>query len=194
MLELVYVGQLDSPLRGVDVLLNAVAKCNRRAPRIRVTLIGDGRERASLMSLASRLDLGPHAVRFAGRLPHREALDMLSDAHVGVVLHLATEHTNTTVANKLFDYMAAGLAVLSSSAGPMARIVTDSSCGEVTASGDTEDTVNAIDRLWDDDHRYKCAVAGWEAASTTYHWERDVDRLRSALETATQSRPGRTPA
>ncbi len=187
-LDLVYVGQLDLPMRGIEPLLQAVAECNRRGRHVRVTLIGDGRDKANLMSLAERLGLGPDTASFRGRVPHKEALSLLRGFHLGVVPHLSTEHSDTTVANKLFDYMAAGLAVLTSSARPLARIVRESGCGEVAASGDAGDMARAIDRLRDDEYRHRCAVAGWQAAAETYHWERDADRLEAALETVVRPR------
>src|SRR5262245_34797842 len=181
VLDVVYVGQLDAPSRGLEVLVRAVAACNRRGRRVRATLVGDGRERENLVALAEEVGTRPGEVRFTGRLAHEKALGILTDCHVGVVPHLASEHTDTTVANKLFDYMSAGLAVVASSARPLARIVRDSACGEVAASGDAEGMARAIERLCDDAYRYRCALSGWNAVAATYHWERDVERLEAAL-------------
>lgn len=191
-LALVYIGHLDLPMRGVESLLRAVGECNRRGQRVRVTLVGDGRDRANLMAVADGLGLRSDLAHFRGWLPHHEALSLLREFHAGVVPHLATEHSDTTVANKLFDYMAAGLAVLTSSARPVARIVRESGCGEVAASGDPADMARAIERLRDDEHRHRCAVAGWQAVAETYHWERDAERLQGALDAVIRHRTRKT--
>ena len=48
---------------------------------------------------------------------------------VGLVPHHADEAWNTTIPNKLFDYMAAGLPVISSDARPCARILRSTGAG-----------------------------------------------------------------
>src|SRR5262249_1732101 len=94
-LEVVYVGQLDAPTGGLEVLIAAVAEGNRRGRRVRATLVGDGRERANLVALAGKLATRPGEVRFTGRLPHEEALRILPEFHVGAVPHLASDHSDT---------------------------------------------------------------------------------------------------
>ncbi len=192
-LQLVYIGQLDLPTRGIEPLLGAVTECTARGVQVRLTLIGDGTDKPNLMRIAEGLGLAPDAVCFRGRLPHQDALRLLGEFHVGVVPHLATDHSNTTIPNKLFDYMAAGLAVLASSARPLARIVQACGCGEVATSGDASDMARAIERLRDDEYRHRCAVAGWQAAAEQYHWERDADRLQDALDAVVPHRAGKPP-
>ena len=106
---------------------------------------------------------------------------MLGQFHVGVVPHLATAHSDSTVPNKLFDYMAGGLAVLAVNARPLARIVGETGCGEVAASGDVDSMVRAVEALLDEEYRFRCAEAGWRAVQVTYHWERDVERLAAVF-------------
>lgn len=175
-LSLVYLGLLEFP-RGVDDLLRAVALVGNRIPGLRLRIIGGGRDEQALRAVAAELGLGPPAVEFTGYLPNAEALALVAEADVGVVPHRATESWNTTIPNKLFDYMAAGLAVLSSDAGPAARVVNESGAGLIFASGDADSCAAALLRLADPELRHKMAVAGRDAVAARYNWEHDSEAL-----------------
>ncbi len=70
--DLVYVGELR-PVKGIDVLLDALAILHRGGLPLTATLIGDGPEAAALRAQAARLSLTA-AVRFANAMPMRQAL------------------------------------------------------------------------------------------------------------------------
>lgn len=71
--DLVYVGELRSTIKGVDVLLRALASGSAPAERpLRLVLVGAGPDRDALDALARDLGLGGQ-VTFAGPLPAREA-------------------------------------------------------------------------------------------------------------------------
>jgi glycosyltransferase involved in cell wall biosynthesis len=187
-LEVVYLGLLEAP-RGIGILIDALARCRELRLPVTLTLIGEGRERALFERQAARLGLGPGVLRFKGYLPNVEAVQLLQAADVGAVPHLANESWNTTIPNKLFDYMAGGLAVLTSDARPAARIVRETAAGEVYRDTDPVDLASAIARLADARHRACCGAAGREAVRATYHWERDAERLLGALEKARAGAP-----
>ncbi|MCK7577960.1 MAG: glycosyltransferase [Chromatiales bacterium] len=180
-LEVIYLGLLEAP-RGVGVLIEAVARCRSTGTPVALTIIGDGRERIAFERQAQRLGLGSDVIRFKGYVPYAEALQLLQVADVGVIPHLANESWNTTIPNKLFDYMAGGLAVLTSDAKPAARIVQRTGAGEVYRDTDPADLAVALGRLTDAHHLARCRAAGQEAIRTTYHWERDAESLCNTLE------------
>lgn len=187
--RLVYVGQIDVPMRGIETLLRAVALANGARGEVELDLVGDGRERPRLEALAHELGLAPGPVRFLGSRPHADALRRLPEYDVGVVPHLANAHSHTTVPNKLFDYMAAGLAVIATDARPLARIVRERECGLAVASGDAADMARAIDAMRDAGRRERYAANGLDAAAKELHWERDVERMLRALESLPPRRP-----
>jgi glycosyltransferase involved in cell wall biosynthesis len=78
--RLIIVGRLVSSKR-VDHAIRALAELRRDLPTARLTVVGEGSERASLEALASRLDLGG-VVDFAGRVPEDEKARLLQDADV----------------------------------------------------------------------------------------------------------------
>ena len=68
--DVVFVGELRA-LKGVDVLLDALARLARDGRAASATIVGDGPDAAALRAQAERLALP--AVRFAGPMPARAA-------------------------------------------------------------------------------------------------------------------------
>ena len=86
---------------------------------------------------------------FRGWVPNAVALEALAKARVGVVPHWKNESWDTTIPNKLFDYMAAGLAVVTSDATPAARVVSSTGCGLVFRDRNPGSLADALRRLQD---------------------------------------------
>ena len=179
-LHLVYLGLMEEP-RGVRILLDAAAGLARRGVPYRLTLFGAGRELSDFRAHARALGLANSQADFRGHVPNTEALAALTDADVGVIPHYADESWHTTVPNKLFDYLAAGLAVVTSDARPAARIVRDTGAGLVYRHPDAGNLERAIVQLTDPEFRRACVWRGQLAVRNTYNWERDTTRLVSAL-------------
>jgi glycosyltransferase involved in cell wall biosynthesis len=188
--ELVYLGLLEAP-RGIETLLRAVAMSEGRGPPMRLTLIGDGRDRADFERLAGTLDLGPDRVRFLGAVPNADALRLLTQADIGIIPHHADESWNSTIPNKLFDYMAAGLAVLASNARPVERVIHETGCGLVFRDRDPVDMAEALDRLRDPVVRRGYGEAGREGIARRYNWEADAARLLTAISETVAGHDGR---
>ena len=179
--RLVYLGLMEIP-RGVGDVLDAMAILkNGGAPRLTLTLIGEGRDRAFFESRAADLGLVHGDVSFLGYVENREALATVAKADVGLIPHHANESWNTTIPNKLFDYMAAGLVVLSSDARPCARVVKEAEAGLVFRSGDARNLADKMKALSDPELRRRMGQAGREAVANRYNWESDVTTLEAAL-------------
>jgi glycosyltransferase involved in cell wall biosynthesis len=188
-LTLVYLGLLEAA-RGIGPLLEGVARCRQKGTPVRLAIYGDGREAQLFANRAKELALSG-AVTFHGRVPYQDALEAIRTADIGVVPHFADHNWNTTIPNKLFDYMAAGLPVLTSNARPAARVVRETGCGEVFRDRDIEDLVGAMERLRDGGRRALAGDAGRRAIATRYNWETDALRLTTAVEAAAMMRTGR---
>lgn len=186
-LELIYLGLLEAP-RGIGVMLDALAKSKLAGVGARLTVLGDGRERPVFEARARELGLDDGSVRFLGRLPYVEAVRLLQGADVGVIPHVASEHWNTTIPNKLFDYMAGGLAVLTSDAKPAARVVRQTGAGVVFKDDDADDCAAAIRKLADVNFRAQCGENGRAAIASLYNWDRDSARMLEAVSRVVKSR------
>lgn len=179
----VYLGLMEIP-RGVGELIEGIAILRGEGEAVRLRLVGDGRDLDVFRARARGLGLSADVVEFTGRLPHDEALAAVASADVGVVPHHADEAWSTTIPNKLFDYMAFGLPVLSSDAPPPKRVLDETGAGLVFRSADADSLADAARRLLDPALRARMGAAGREAVRARYHWEADAAVLLRAVAAA----------
>jgi glycosyltransferase involved in cell wall biosynthesis len=69
--DLMFIGELR-PVKGIDVLIDAIARLHGEGRNVTATLVGDGPDRAMLVARAERLGLA-QAVRFMPAMPVRQA-------------------------------------------------------------------------------------------------------------------------
>ena len=69
--DLVFMGEFR-PVKGIDVLIDAIAQLHRAGRTVTTTLVGDGPDRAALLDQVARLGLAD-IVRFQPAMPAREA-------------------------------------------------------------------------------------------------------------------------
>jgi glycosyltransferase involved in cell wall biosynthesis len=182
LLEAVYLGIVELQ-RGIGDMLRAAKVLRDRGTPCRVVIVGRGRDDAIVRRDAEQLGLGPDIVEFTGFLPHPDAMARLAHADVGVNPIHRNEKHDTTLPNKLFDYMALGLPVVTSDSVPSARVVKSSRCGEVFSSGDPVSLADALARLADPVRRVELGRNGQAAIRSIYHWERDFENALTGLRT-----------
>ena len=78
--DLVFLGELRR-VKGIDVLIDAIASLRQNDSAVTATLVGSGPEEAALRAQVSRLNL-EHAIRF---LPPMAARDAMADGRVMVI-------------------------------------------------------------------------------------------------------------
>src|SRR5262249_47457492 len=177
---LVYLGNLDGG-RGLDVVIRAVRLLADGGVLTRLLIIGDGPDMQQYRDLASRLAVSAQVI-FQGRSPLSTALAMVARCDIGVIPQYVTAHTDSTVSNKLFDYMLAGLPVIASSARPTARIVGSEACGEIFLDRDVADLERCIRLLQDPQRRRDKGLRGQAAVHERYNWSCDSRILVQTLE------------
>lgn len=181
-----YAGHLY-PWKGVDVLLEALAK----TPAIRGLVIG-GHERepdlARLRAAAERLGIGSR-VTFTGLVPPAEVPALLRRATILVLPNPASAiSTRYTSPLKLFEYMAAGRAIVASDLPSIREVLEDGVNALFVAPGDASALATAISLLASErELAAHLARAAFDAAAR-YGWDRRAARLEPLLERVRQPR------
>ena len=185
-LVLVYVGQLEWP-RGIETAIRAMAVLRATIPGVKLLIVGSGRHERDFRILVDQMNLHEH-VQFLGWLDHASAIRVVDESDIGVVPHHVTDHSNSTIPNKLFDYMSRGKPVIVSNAKPMERIVSEEQCGIVFSDQDSQDLARAVVTLQRDSIRIAMGQRGRDAVARTYNWAVDEKRLLQALEETVRGR------
>lgn len=119
---------------GLSLLLDVAARLRAAGERrVRLVLVGEGSEKPALM--ADAVARGLSNVTFLDPLPKRDLAGLLAGSQVGLLcLAPIPEFAEWTAPNKLMDYLAAGLPVLSNVPGQAARLLAQADCGETHAA------------------------------------------------------------
>jgi len=167
---------LINELRGLDLALEALKRARARDHNIYLDVYGDGPTVPALRRQAIALGLGD-GVRFHGFVPPERRYEVMATGDVGVILHRPNELTHHTVPNKLFDYMALGLPVVSTPLRPVLRIVSEARCGLVVAPDPDEVAAALVSLARDVDLRRALGAAGREAVLREFLWEAQAPRV-----------------
>lgn len=123
----VYAGA-HGPANGLDALLDAAAEVADDHPDLRVVLVGGGVEKERLAERVRAERLAN--VELRDPIPKSDIPDLLAAADIG--LHVLADvplFRYGISPNKLFDYLAAGLPVLTNTGGEVAELVVESGAG-----------------------------------------------------------------
>ena len=157
-----YVGRLV-PQKGLDTLLQALAR--QRGAKWRLTIVGDGPERERLENLASELRLAAR-VRWTGGLPAEQVANLWPDLDVLVQPSLALPDWREANGQVLMEAMANEVVVLGTDSGVIPELIGDA--GLVVPSGDADALAAAVEKLSDQNTRRALAQAGRARALRLY--------------------------
>lgn len=147
--------------RNLETLVRAGAELE--PGRAVIVFLGDGPELPSLEALARSLGVSVQ-VRFHPRVDQKNLLDFTADADIGLVPYRATSlNTELCTPNKLFEYIASRVPVLSSDLAELRRIVVGHGIGQVGSMEDPRAVGQWIATTLRDDDR----LAAWRAALAT---------------------------
>lgn len=152
-LRIGYAGGLLAE-KGLDVLLRACAALERPW---RLTLCGEGAERARLAALAKELDIGGQ-VHFLGPRPSMEMPAFYRELDIFVLPSRTTPNWKEQFGRVLVEAMACGVAVVGSRSGEIPHVVRDA--GLVVREGDAVALAAALEQLGEDAERRRLGAAG----------------------------------
>jgi glycosyltransferase involved in cell wall biosynthesis len=166
--KLLYVG-LITVERGLDDIVRALRLLRGRMPFIRLYLAGTGSYEPHLKRLIEQEGVGD-LVTFTGWVPFEDIQSFMVKSDLCVVPHLNNTFINTTIPNKLFQYMLMGKPVLVSNAKPLARVVRECSSGFVFESGNPEDAAAAIEKAYKAREDKGIGERGKKCVEAKYTW------------------------
>jgi glycosyltransferase involved in cell wall biosynthesis len=134
----------------LGVVLDAADRLRQRA-EIAIVLLGDGKDKPALQSRAAELKLAN--VHFLASIPKLEMPAALAAADACLAILKPIPLYATVFPNKVFDYMAAGRAVILAIDGVMREVIESAGAGIFVPPGDPSALAQAIGSLADDPAR-----------------------------------------
>jgi glycosyltransferase involved in cell wall biosynthesis len=176
-LNVLYHG-IVAPNRGLEQLIRATSMTIRPC---RLVIRGDGPLVENLRLLADHLEIADR-VEFAPAVPLDLLVVAASRSDVGVWIGPPTPNNLMSLPNKIFEYLAAGLAIISSDFPEISRLLEETNAGFVCRGTDEEQVAEYLDLLASDDRLLESKrKAALLAAQTTCSWSAQEARLIDAL-------------
>lgn len=179
---MLFLGRIDEPRKGLDVLLAALPEIIRELPDIELLVAGPGDAKAVMESLDPRVR---EHVRFLGLISED---DKVAAFH-SVDLYVAPNTGGESFGIILLEAMASGAPVLASDIDAFDRVLEQGTCGAMFRNGDSVDLARrAMSVLGDPVERARLTVEGHRRA-LTFDWSnvaRDVVRVYESVTVAGQ--------
>jgi colanic acid/amylovoran biosynthesis glycosyltransferase len=181
--RLLFVGRLAG-VKGLPILLDAVARLKQGHPGIELTVAGDGPDREKLVAQSQRLGIGAN-VRFPGYQSQRQVRELLGRTDVFVMASFAEG-----VPVVLMEAMAARVPVVATQIAGVPELVEDGVSGFLVPPGDPIALADKVDRLLRDGNlRCDFGRAGSEKVSRDFNILTEAEKLCQILTTAIAGAP-----
>jgi glycosyltransferase involved in cell wall biosynthesis len=172
-----YQGNLQ-PNRSLERLIYAASFLD---PDIVIVMMGPDKEptRSQLEALIASEKVADR-VKIIPPAPYHELLDWTSSADIGLTIFTPNYSPNIrmTLPNKFFEYLMAGLPVLSSSIEAIAELIEAYDVGQVVTSLTPKDVGAAINSLFKDRSSLaRMRRNALEATRNEFNWQRESQKL-----------------
>jgi len=179
---LIFIGRVDGRSGVLDMIFKALSYAAKKDPQIRLKI---GGVEAHPESLSKRLEEFQvrEFVDIEGRIEPENLQAWLGQGHLGLICYPVNSFTNTTISNKLFHYMAAGLPVLSTDMKPTRRIIEENKCGVLIPPESPASSIAGIilDLKNNPGEFARMGEKALRAVREKYNWEKDFRIVLDSL-------------
>jgi len=163
----------------LDLLVESFARTLRQVPEARLVLVGDGRARPLVEEKISQCGIADSVI-VTGTVEHERIPAMLSTADVAVAPFEPFFPWKGGSALKVFEYMAAGKAIVATATGQVAEVIQDGYNGLLVERGDVNGFADAIVKLLNDPaERARLGQNACRQAAERHSWERYIEELEN---------------
>jgi glycosyltransferase involved in cell wall biosynthesis len=176
--RVIYAGGL-SPDRGIHKMVEAMEYLKEA----QVELILCGRFSSAAYEREVRSLNGFQRVKFLGWLNHKEIPSVLSRANAALHIPLFPMQESGELPVKIFEYMAAGLPIISSNFPLLKNIIEEHNCGICVDPTNSKEIAEAIKYLFHNPEKaQKMGENGREVVIKKYNWEQESKKLLKLYE------------
>ncbi len=183
------------PWHDLSLLLESFALILQQRPDAKLVLVGDGQTRSSVKDMITKAGMS-HAVIMTGAIAHSQVPEMLSIADVAVVpsAPITAGIGGTGTPLKLFEYMAAGKAIVATALNEAAEVIRDGYNGLLVDAGDINKFAESTLKLINDpEERSRLGQNAREQAVKQYSWEQYTSRLEEIYLSLVGNAPAGSP-
>ncbi len=183
------------PWHDLDLLLDSFTLIRQRQPNTKLVLVGDGQTRQSIVQKIQKNGI-EQSVIMTGSIPHSRVPEMVSIADIAVVPSAAVSasHGGTGTPLKLFEYMAAGKAIVATALNEAKEVIQDGQTGLLVEAGDVNKFAESTLKLINDPkERNRLGQNARAQAVKQYSWEHYTKRLEETYQRVVENAPPGSP-
>ncbi len=165
------------PWHGLDNLVESFATVVKQVPAAKLMLVGDGPIRAELEQKIAECGVAESTI-ITGLLPQERVPELLSIADIAVIPYPKLSQELWFSPLKLYEYMAAGKAIVASSAGQIAEVLVNGRNGLLVESGNIPEFTQAVlSLLKNPEKRQELGETARQQAMAHHSWEQYIRQL-----------------
>ncbi len=174
---------------GLDELLASFVRVVEAIPEARLLLVGDGPTRNELQRKATDLGVAS-SMSITGMIPQSGVPAMLAASDIAVLPYPQFQQELWFSPLKLYEYMAAGKAIVASNSGQISETIRDGENGVLVEAGNVRALADAlIGLLQNPGLRRQLGHSARQQAVERHSWTRYVDRLEGVYARALAGAP-----
>jgi glycosyltransferase involved in cell wall biosynthesis len=167
---------------GIDRLIEGFVKIHQDRPDSILLLIGDGRARPQIEQKIAESGVCSHTI-ITGLVAQAHVPELMAAIDIAVLPYPKLPQELWFSPLKLYEYMAAGKAIVASRSGQIAQVIQDGTHGLLVEPGDVEGMIGAINTLLESPElREKLGNNARKKAVSQHSWEHYIKRLISIYE------------
>jgi phosphatidylinositol alpha-mannosyltransferase len=159
---LAFLGRIDEPRKGLQVLAEAFGRVRRQVPGVRLLVAGQG----DLDDARARFGDDVAGVTFLGGVTDEEKAALLTSVDV----YVAPQTGGESFGIVLVEAMSAGTAVVASDLGAFRRVLDDGRCGALFTTGDPTSLAERLVEVLGDPARREALRSHGSAWVRRYDW------------------------
>jgi glycosyltransferase involved in cell wall biosynthesis len=176
---LLYLGGITA-IRGIEELIEGFAHVSKQNTQTKLIFVGSF-ESASfeqkIYQKIKELQLEDR-IEFKGKVPYEQIAGYLANASIGIIPYLPVPNHLVCLPNKLFEYMAAGVAVIASDFPHYRKVVESSRSGLLVNPEQPQSISKAMLTLLEDPElTTDMGDNGKNAFAKTYNWHSEEKKL-----------------
>jgi glycosyltransferase involved in cell wall biosynthesis len=180
--DIIYVGRLVEK-KGVSTLLDSIKLLKKDYPAIKVTLVGDGPERAALAQQCNDLGIN-NQVEFVGSIPNDRVPEFYQSAKIAVVPSIiARDGDQEGLGLVAVEALGCGCATIVSDLPALSDVVTHGENGLVFSAGDAIELKDRITSVLSNESLYNHQASnGRQSVIDKFDWQPVGNRYIEIME------------
>jgi len=170
------------PWHDIELLINSFEYVHTHKPQSRLVLIGAGITREIIVNIVNEKKLSDYVV-FTGKVLHQQVPLYLGMADIVIAPYPKMDVEFWGSPMKIFEYMAAGKAIIATQAGQIGEILSNENNALLVTPGDVKEMSSSIIRLIEDPVlRNILGNNAYKQFLQKYTWENYIKKLTNVYE------------